>query len=88
MSQSLMEISRNLLGARFFVDLRVREETNSDDLEVVWLDIVYQGLTEGPDNAVVSQIVDAAWEAYSAEDVTPIVSFVSLDEDQPLAAAE
>lgn len=76
------------IGPDHFVDLRVRAETNADGLDVVWIDVVYRDLADGPDLNTMSRVVDEAWDALASEDVTPIVSFVSIEEDRPLAAAE
>ncbi|WP_461427060.1 hypothetical protein [Gymnodinialimonas sp.] len=76
------------IGAQHFVDMRLLEEVNSDGLDVVWIDMVHKGFADGPELETMARVVDEAWIVLAEENVTPIVSFISSEEDQPLAAAE
>ena len=77
-----------ILGEDHFVDARSSRHLNHDGQTVEWVDVIYRDLELGPKVAKMTEINDLFWGYLEEENVTPVLSFIDVDEDRPLEAAE
>lgn len=88
MHSDTLEQVREAIGPEHFSALRSSRAINHDGQLVEWVDVVYSGLTNGPDVTVMNRVIEIFWEALQGTDILPVVNFISFEEGDRLEAAE
>lgn len=68
------------------VSVSVNHARNSDGIDVIWVDIEYNGASVPLDAEKMQDVVDVVWSA-AGDDLSPVVSFASKEAER-LEAAE
>ncbi len=82
------EVVKDVLGDANVSSVTSRLSENADGNCILWVEVNYTGLENGPDVEHMQAIVDRLWSDPSLTEFTPVVNFNSAEELRPLEAAE
>jgi hypothetical protein len=82
------QVAHEVLGASHVSSVSAQPFENADGNSILWIEIAYEGLENGPGVDAMQAIVDSLWADERLQELTPVVNFNSAEENEPLEAAE